>query len=346
MSFSVGLSFAITTLAGQARGDLLRKGKMLEKNKDQRECQQRVTQNDDETDDHEEIHQDQGEGEVTCPTDDGDVNDNKDVESKSIPLGQDGSDLTCSTDEEEVNENEDVESESIPLVQPSKNNITISYGSATVPDSTPPSSSETTQRLQIDERMPLQPLVFLYRALAIQLAFVVPIGIWWIGGIKPVLLSLGQAEKISTMTEIYLRILTPGLWAYSINWTITSFLQSIEMSDVPAWAAFVGFLTHVPFNILFVDIFGFGYEGVAMATVMFQLLQPFIICIYLFGTVYGRERLLEGCGAKAIGRGHLSFWPEMKAAVGSLNGIKQYLSLALPGIVMISGESACLSSHV
>lgn len=69
---------------------------------------------------------------------------------------------------------------------------------------------------------PLLPLVFLYRGLLIQLSIVVPIGIWWITGIEQTLLLLGQAEHLSQMTTIYLRVLAPGLWSYSINWTTTA----------------------------------------------------------------------------------------------------------------------------
>jgi MATE family multidrug resistance protein len=137
------------------------------------------------------------------------------------------------------------------------------------------------------------------------------------------------------MTASYLRILTPGLWSYSINWTLTSWLQAISIADVPAWAAFVGFLLHIPSNIFFVDILGWGYLGVAAATVVFQLLQPLIICIFLFGTDHGRKRVLRATGAEAIGRTHFSFKTEFREALHVL-GIKQYLSLALPGIVIIS----------
>ena len=56
--------------------------------------------------------------------------------------------------------------------------------------------------------------------------------------IRPLLLALGQKPIISDMTSIYLKILTPGLWSYSINWTLTAWLQAIEMADVPAYDRF------------------------------------------------------------------------------------------------------------
>lgn len=176
-------------------------------------------------------------------------------------------------------------------------------------------------------------LVYLYRGMLIQLFLVVPVGVWWIYGIQSFLLALGQGELISSMTQDYLRILAPGLWSFSVNWTFTSWLQAIEMADVPAYGAMVGVVLHIPFNILFIHGFGMGYLGVAMATVAFQLVQPIFMCIYLFGTKAGKSRVLLHCGANT--RTTVPFWKEAVLAM-SLSGILQYLSLAVPGIIIIS----------
>jgi len=186
------------------------------------------------------------------------------------------------------------------------------------------------------ESIPFKPLVFLYRGLFIQLAIVLPIGIWWLSGIKHMLLALGQKDAVSFMTQNYLRILVPGFWSYSINWTFSAWLQALEMADVPAYAAGVGLALHIPFNILFIQVLGFQYLGVAMATVMFQLIQPALICSYLFLTHHGRTRLLKQTGASLMGRSRITFKVEASEAIFSLAGIKQYLSLALPGVIVIS----------
>ena len=41
---------------------------------------------------------------------------------------------------------------------------------------------------------PLQPTVYLYCGLIIQLAFVIPVELWWVAGIEPLLLYLGQTR--------------------------------------------------------------------------------------------------------------------------------------------------------
>jgi MATE family multidrug resistance protein len=185
------------------------------------------------------------------------------------------------------------------------------------------------------QEQPLSPLVFLYRGLFLQLSFVLPIGIWWIFGIKQVLLNLGQPENISAMTEEYLRVLAPGLWGYSISWTLTAWVQAIGLPDVPAKAALLGLVLHLPFNWFFIDFIGWGYLGCAYATVCFQVMQPLFLLSYLFVFARGRERVLESMSASAIGRTELSFWREFNIAV-SIKGIMQYMALALPGIVIIS----------
>ena len=300
MSFSVGLSSAITTLTGQARGELILKGKTMVMRRKSLETTSR-----EKNQTHGENHHERKIGEESTPLlPNGTVTVTVTVTGNGTGTGT-GEHLTLSYDTALA--------------------VAGAVAHHTIDSSTTAAAAS-----------PIQPLVFLYRGIIIQLAFVIPIGLWWIKGIQPLFLALGQEPELSIMSASYLRVLTPGLWAYSINWTLTSWLQAIAIADVPAWAALVGFLSHVPFNILFVHVLGFGYLGVAMATVMFQVLQPIIMCGYLFGTARGRARVLEATGAKAVGRTHLTFWPEAYAAVTSIAGIKQYLSLALPGVVIIS----------
>ena len=195
--------------------------------------------------------------------------------------------------------------------------------------------SEHSEYLGSD-KSPILPLVFLYRGIFIQLAFVLPVGACWLVGIKPLLLFLGQGEELSTMTESYLRILTAGLWGYSVNWTLTAWLQTVELADIPAYAAGVGALLHVPFNLFFIYVVGLGWLGVGVATSAFQVIQPILMFLYLKGTSHGRLRLLEQVGAKGVGRTHLSFWCEARAAISNFEGIIEYLTLALPGVIAIS----------
>jgi MATE family multidrug resistance protein len=259
LSLSVGLSSALTTLAGQARGHLFRARQLSESSIQKKRA----------------ISMSQSTGTVSSFSEnEGDT----DFEDANVPENRSDTALNLTSSAKEV-----------------------------------------------------MPLVFLYRGMFIQLLFVVPVGLWWLVGIEPLLLALGQGPELSHMTQNYLRILTPGLWSYSINWTLASWLQTMEMSDVPAYAAGCGLLVHVPLNYLFINVMGWGYLGVAVATVSFQIIQPGVMITYIMSQG-GSKRLWRQMGAAD----HVSvqFWSMLKVAVSK--GIRQYLGLALPGIVIIS----------
>lgn len=120
--------------------------------------------------------------------------------------------------------------------------------------------------------IPMTPLSYLLRGIFVCLLFSIPIGLYYLYGIKEILVAMGQRPAIAEWTEQYLRILVPGLWSYSIYMTLSAWLQSLEMADVPAYGASVGLILHVPMNMLFIHMFGF--MGSAVATVVFQIVQP------------------------------------------------------------------------
>jgi len=49
---------------------------------------------------------------------------------------------------------------------------------------------------------PLQPLVYLYRGIVIQMAIILPVGVYWLYGVGPMLLALGQGEELAKTTEV------------------------------------------------------------------------------------------------------------------------------------------------
>ena len=181
---------------------------------------------------------------------------------------------------------------------------------------------------------PLLPLIYLYRAMVVQLLFVLPMIVWWMHGLTDVLVGLGQGPQLSQMTAQYLQYLAPGLVCYSVQWTLVVWLQNIDMAFLPAYTSTVATLCHVPLNIFWIHYMEWGYLGAAMATTTYEVLQPVLVILYVFGTPRGRQKTLKSMAAPA-GR-QLSFWPEGRIAVSSVHGILQYLGLALPGLVSIS----------
>jgi putative MATE family efflux protein len=223
-----------------------------------------------------------------------------------------------------------------PLLE-SNQSATARY-EACEPPELPLSTAEGIETPQAAKKV-LLPMVFLYRGLFVQLLFVIPVGLWWISGIRGSLLALGQSQAVAEMSSAYLKILAPGLWAYSVHWTLTAWLQAIEMADVPAYAAALGVALHIPINYFFIYGMGWGYLGVATATTVSQIIQPVWMVLYLFATPHGMKRLHSHTMADAVGRpcivtGH--WMAEMKLAITSYHGMKKYLGLAIPGIITIS----------
>jgi len=189
------------------------------------------------------------------------------------------------------------------------------------------------------------PIVYLLRAMIIQLVVVFPVGIWWMIGIESLLVQLGQTPIVAQAAAHYLKILAPSLWVYAMQWTITAWSQSIGLADVPATASLWGLGMHLPFNYFFVYWLNFGYLGCAYATTCFQTIQFTYIAIYLFGTQKGKHRVLHATGGAHIGRTDISIFNsssngnsegELYVAFSSFKGYTEYLSLALPGLVTIS----------
>jgi hypothetical protein len=80
----------------------------------------------------------------------------------------------------------------------------MDYGTLprTIGDDKEGTTTEITAPDTEPDTEPLKPLIFLYRGMFIQLFAVIPIGLWWIFGIKDVLVALGQEEVVATMTEV------------------------------------------------------------------------------------------------------------------------------------------------
>ena len=105
----------------------------------------------------------------------------------------------------------------------------------------------------------------------------------------------------------------------------------MDLAYIPAYGGAIGVLIHIPTNILLVRVFNLGYIGVGLATISFQIIQPLFVCLYLFSTEKGKMKVMNKLGGEK-----LSFWKESYVAISSLSGILQYLSLAVPGILVIS----------
>jgi len=107
------------------------------------------------------------------------------------------------------------------------------------------------------------------------------------------------------------------------------------MADVPMYGVIVGTVLHIPLNIFFIYFLGLGFQGAAVATTIFQIIQPTVSLFYIYMTISGRDRVYIHTGADTL-INPIPFLFELKRAIFSVKGICQYLSLAIPGLVLIS----------
>ena len=294
MSLCVGFSFALSTLAGQAKGEMFAR-QLHNHNRKKTNTHTNTENNNDKSTSTSTSNNNGNNDTVSCPTGSYD-NNNYYYGSNSIHSGT-------------INN-------SIRSILSNTSGI---------------ENDRTTNTINT-------PIVFLFRGLFVQFCLVLPVGIWWLFGIEETLIQLGQEPAVANKAAQYLTILTPSLWSYSLQWTLTAWVQAIGLADVPATASILGFLLHVPFNYFFVYYLHYGWLGCAYATIAFQTVQLLYITIYLFGTRKGRHRILVETGGQRLGLTSIgtNFRQELYVAVSCFEGYYDYLALALPGIVIIS----------
>ena len=72
-------------------------------------------------------------------------------------------------------------------------------------------------------------MVLLYRGLFVQLCFVVPVGICWLSGVRPILMALGQNAVISEMTSVS----EPWISSmYCYVWTLVWLMTPVCCADL------------------------------------------------------------------------------------------------------------------
>lgn len=129
--------------------------------------------------------------------------------------------------------------------------------------------------------------------------------------------------------------MTPGFWCYSLNFTLSCWLQAIGMADIPVYGVMVGTIFHIPMNILFIYTFECGYLGAAIASSIFRFFQPLVSTILICFTERGQSRIYTNTGEDTLDS-PIPLCIEINRAFFSFRGICQHLSLALPGVVIIS----------
>lgn len=178
------------------------------------------------------------------------------------------------------------------------------------------------------------PSTYLFRAIFVHLLFALPVASSWLYGLKPVLIWLKQEEVVSDMAQEFLRILSLQLFFFTVFYTSARWLQVIGMAAISFYGTLVATLFHAPINYLFIYGFGWGYLGAASATVWFSFTQCAVTAFLAIGTAERRKRLREHAGSpRSVG---ISLRDDVRRAVLSIPGVRQYLSIGLPGFVLMA----------
>ena len=99
---------------------------------------------------------------------------------------------------------------------------------------------------------------------------------------RPLLLLLGTPEDIMEDAVTYLTIMFLGTLANCMYNGMSSVLRALGDSVIPLLILVAASLTNVGLDLLFVLSFGMGVAGVALATVLSQLISAILCIIYVF----------------------------------------------------------------
>ncbi|KAA3455825.1 protein DETOXIFICATION 35-like [Gossypium australe] len=81
----------------------------------------------------------------------------------------------------------------------------------------------------------------------------------------PILKFLGQEEDIAELAGKFTILTIPQLFSLAINFPTGKFLQAQSKVNVLAWIGFLALLLHIGLLWLFIDVFGWGTTGAAIA---------------------------------------------------------------------------------
>ena len=192
--------------------------------------------------------------------------------------------------------------------------------------STPPSTSTTNL-----------PLTYLKRGYFVHFLACLPISIFWIFGTTDVLTSLGQDPTLSRNTSDYLSNLSLGLLGHTIVWTLTPWMQAINLPSIPAVVALFTTVIHIPVNYFFIYYLDMGFLGAARALSFSTCAGALLMYILIFYVPRFRTPAMENIGMSSndISISKFSMFSGYSVAI-SFKGCCQYLSLAVPGVLSIS----------
>ncbi|KAF9917024.1 hypothetical protein FBU30_001037 [Linnemannia zychae] len=161
--------------------------------------------------------------------------------------------------------------------------------------------------------------VHLQRAILVLMLIYIPIAAMWLTS-EYIFLWLGQGPKLSHHAALFLRGLTPGAPAYLMFECVKKYLQAQGIMHASTCVLLIVSPLNILLNYLLVwnKYIGLGYIGAPIATSISYWTMLFLLILYI-RFVGG----MEGWGG----------WTR-----DCFKGLKMFLKLAIPGVLMICSE--------
>ena len=157
--------------------------------------------------------------------------------------------------------------------------------------------------------------------------------VWW-NATEGILVALGQPPGIAHAAAVYVKGLTPGLFAYSANASVQAFLQSQAVTRPQAIGGVLATIVHAPMNYFLIYVCQLGSIGAALAT---SMSTTFVLLVNLTYITVWRKWFRERDETLAKKRDACVHVPsDWLRDVFNGEKTKEFLALGLPGILLMS----------
>ncbi|KAI3457157.1 hypothetical protein Pfo_013820 [Paulownia fortunei] len=130
--------------------------------------------------------------------------------------------------------------------------------------------------------------VYMQRSTVLLMATGIPLMLIYIFS-KPILLLLGESERVASAAALFVYGLIPQIFAYAANFALQKFLQAQSIVNPSAYISAATLVVHILFTWLALYVFGWGLLGAALVL----SLSWWIIVVAQFVYVVTSERCKE-----------------------------------------------------
>eukprot|EP01103_Thecamoeba_quadrilineata_P016831 TRINITY_DN5755_c0_g1_i2.p1 TRINITY_DN5755_c0_g1~~TRINITY_DN5755_c0_g1_i2.p1 ORF type:complete len:494 (-),score=33.77 TRINITY_DN5755_c0_g1_i2:37-1518(-) len=163
--------------------------------------------------------------------------------------------------------------------------------------------------------------LLIQRAIVLNACLYLVITLIWFNT-ESIFLVLQQDPQVSQLCGHLMKVLSCGFWIYFLFETLRRWLQAQRITSPALWCGLSGLLATILGNYVFVFVFKLGITGTAISIICSWLGNLVHLLVYIWWTGIWKTT-----------------WPGLSMQV--FGGWKEYLSLAIPGLIMFCSEWWC-----